>query len=203
MAWDEISRKAEEENARDRERWVGVYIGVIAVVLALCSMGGDNAAKNATLKNIEAADTWAFFQAKNMRRHALRLETADLELRLISEPSLPDIARSAITAKITEYKKQDEVLTKDPERPEAQREGLDQLWEKGKRLEAERDDALRRDPYFDYGAALLQIAIILASISLITRERTVLALSGILGLFGAAFTLNGFALLLEIPLLGG
>ena len=47
------------------------------------------------------------------------------------------------------------------------KEGLDELFVKGKALEAERDVALRKDPYFDWSQALLQIAIVLASVHLI------------------------------------
>ena len=82
MGWDDLGRMADEENKHFREKWIGVYIGVLAVMLAICSMGGGNAAKEATLKNIAAANTWSFFQAKNMRRHVLRLQADELELRL-------------------------------------------------------------------------------------------------------------------------
>jgi hypothetical protein len=203
MVWDELTRDAENENVQDRDRWVGVYIGVLAVLLAICAMGGGNAAKDATLKNIEASNTWAFFQAKNMRRHVLRVEVDDLTLRLAAEPDLTADGRAAIEAKIAEYKKQDEILTAgDAAKPADQREGLDQLFEKGKRLEAERDLAMRKDPYFDYGEALLQIAIVLASISIITKGTFLLAVSGFLGLAGTVLTLNGFALAIAVPGLG-
>jgi hypothetical protein len=203
MVWDELTRDAENENIQDRDRWVGVYIGVLAVLLAICAMGGGNAAKDATLKNIEASNTWAFFQAKNMRRHVLRVESDDLTLRLAAEPDLTAEGRAAIEAKIAEYRKQDEILTVgDPAKPAEQREGLDQLFEKGKSLEAERDLAMRKDPYFDYGEALLQIAIVLASISIITKGSFLLAVSGLLGVGGALLTLNGFTLALSIPGLG-
>ena len=75
-------------NYRDSEKWIGVYIAVLAVMLALCAMGGGNAAKDATIKNIEATNTWAFFQAKNMRRHVLRLQADEMELRLATESGL-------------------------------------------------------------------------------------------------------------------
>jgi hypothetical protein len=203
MVWDELSRDAESENVRDRDRWIGVYIGVLAVLLAVCSMGGDNATKNATLKNIEAANAWAFFQAKNMRRHVIRVEVDDLQLLTQVQPGLTGDGRAAIEAKIADYKKQDEILTVgDTAKPIEQREGLDQLFEKGKRLEAERDVAMRQDPYFDYGEALLQIAIILASISLITKGSFLLAVSGALAVGGALLTLNGFLLAVTIPGLG-
>lgn len=203
MVWDELSHDAKSENVRDRDRWIGVYIGVLAVLLAICAMGGGNAAKDATLKNIEAANTWAFFQAKNMRRHVLRVEADDLGLRLKAEPNLTADGRAAIEAKIAEYKKQDELLTVgDTSKPVEQREGLDQLFEKGKRLEAERDVAMRKDPYFDYGEALLQIAIVLASIAIITKGSLLLIISGGLALCGAVLTLNGFTLAITIPGLG-
>ena len=71
MGWDELTRDAEDQNQRDKDRLIGVYIAVLAVILALCTMGGGNAAKEATLKNIEASNLWAFFQSKNLRRQAL------------------------------------------------------------------------------------------------------------------------------------
>ena len=65
---DVVERLSGDEN--ERNKWIGVYIGVLAVLLAICGMGGGNAAKDATRANIEASNTWAFFQAKNMRRNA-------------------------------------------------------------------------------------------------------------------------------------
>lgn len=203
MVWDELARDAETENIRDRDRWIGVYIGVLAVLLAICAMGGGNASQDATLKNIEAANTWAFFQAKNMRRHVLRVKMDDLSLRLLAEPNLTTEGRAAIEAKIADFRKQDDVLTiGDTARPASEREGLDQLYEKGKRLESERDLAMRRGPYFDYGQALLQIAIVLASISIITHGSVLLPVSAVLGAGGALLTLNGFTLAVALPVLG-
>jgi len=199
MALDDLVPEAAGETSRDRERWTGVYIGVLAVLLAICAMGGGNAAKDATLKNIAAANTWAFFQAKNMRRHVLRVRVDEMQLKIASEPDLPATARAAIEAKIAEYKKQDDILTRDPEREPGEREGLDQLWERGKALEVERDIAMQQDPYFDYGEALLQIAIVLASISIITRGTFLLAASAFLGVGGAILTLNGFTLAFTLP----
>jgi len=199
MALDDLVPEAAGETSRDRERWTGVYIGLLAVLLAICAMGGGNAAKDATLKNIAAANTWAFFQAKNMRRHVLRVRVDEMQLKLASEPDLPATARAAIEAKIAEYKKQDDILTRDPEREPGEREGLDQLWERGKALEVERDIAMQQDPYFDYGEALLQIAIVLASISIITRGTFLLAASAFLGVGGAILTLNGFTLAFTLP----
>lgn len=198
MVWDELGREADDENQRDRDKWIGVYIGVLAVILAICAMGGGNASKEATLKNIEATNVWGFFQAKNMRRHVLRLEVDELELTALSNPALSPEARTAIETKIADYKKLDAELTSNPKT----NEGLDELFNRGKALEAERDTAMRQDPYFDYGEALLQIAIVLGGVAIISGGSTILATSAVMGALGTFMTVNGFTLLLDIPFIG-
>lgn len=187
--------KHEPLHANPRERWIGVYIGILAVLLAICSMGGGNATNDAIAKNIEASNTWGFFQAKNLRRQGLKIQADDLELRLTAEAGLSDAARKAITDRIADYRAQEKKLTSDPEK----QEGLDELWARGKKLESERDLALKRGPYFDYGSAMLQIAIVLASVAIISGASLVLAASGVLGLLGAALTLGGFTLIFPFP----
>lgn len=198
MAWDELGRMAEEDNNRDRERWIGVWIGALAVILAICSMGGNNAGKDATLKNIEAANTWAFFQAKNMRRQAVRLQVDELQLQIDTNPQLAPETREAIQKKLTEYHDLDKQLTSNKQN----NEGLDELWTKAKALEADRDTAMQKDPYFDYAEAALQIAIVLASISIITGGLWMLTGSIALGVLGIFLTFNGYTLLVALPGIG-
>ena len=59
-----MGREAERENSRRRDKLVGVYIGILAVVLAISSLGGNNADQDATQQNIAASNIWGFFQAK-------------------------------------------------------------------------------------------------------------------------------------------
>lgn len=182
----------------DVNKWVGVYIGILAVLLAVCGMGGGNAAKDAGRANLDAANTWAFFQAKNIRRTAITMAADELELQLAAQPSMPADARKAFDAKIKDYRATAQKLTTDPEK----KEGLDELFAKGKVLEAERDVALRKDPYFDWSQALLQIAIVLASVHLIIGNLMLLGLSAGLAGLGVLLMLNGFTLALKLPFLG-
>jgi hypothetical protein len=207
MAWDTLGRQAEDDNKRDRDRLISVWIGVLAVLLAICGMGGANSTKDSTLKNIEASNMWGFFQAKNLRREARRVEAEQLEFMIVANPQMPDAARLAIADKLKALKAADERLTNDPvviaaDGKKTGGEGLDQLFQKAKALEAERDLAMTRDPYFDYGTALLQIAIVLASVAIISSGSMLLALSGLVGILGALFSFNGFTLLVRLPFLG-
>jgi Domain of unknown function (DUF4337) len=198
MAWDQLNGDADAQNAKARDRLIGVFIGVLAVVLAICSMGAGNATQDATLKNIEASNTWAFFQAKNMRRHTLRLSADDFTAMLAANPTMPDDAKKVIQDKIKSYQDQDKKLTSDTEK----KEGLDELFEKARSLEKARDEALKRGPYFDYGQALLQIGIVLASIAIISGGSAMLIGSIIVGLLGVAATVGGFTLAFPLPFAG-
>jgi hypothetical protein len=181
-----------------RDKWIGVYIGVLAVLLALCGMGGGNASKDATRANIEATNTWNFFQAKNIRRDGIRRATEDLELQLLANPTMPAAAKAAFTKKIDEHKAYEKLLTSDP----AKGEGLDEIFVKAKEVEKERDVALRKDPYFDWGQALIQIGIVLASVCLITGSVPLLGMSAFSGFLGVLAMLNGFTLLFKVPFIG-
>lgn len=205
MAFEELSRDASAEginrestggdSVKSRERLIGVYVGILAVVLALCSLGDSNSQQDATHHNIAASNVWSFFQAKNARRQSLRLQADEFDVMLKATPAMPDDVKKLIEAKIADYKVQDKLLTSDPERGE----GLDELFAKGKALEASRDEALKRNPYFDYGQAFLQIAIVLASVALISGGNYLLFGSFLLGGLGAVLTIGGFTLLIPLP----
>jgi Domain of unknown function (DUF4337) len=197
MSLDDVMDRLKSDTDQ-RNKWVGVYIGVLAVLLAVCSVGGGNAAKDATRANIDAANTWAFFQAKNIRRSSISMAADELELLQASQPNMPADAKAKFAAKIKDYRDQIQKLTTDP----VKKEGLDELFERGKSLEAARDVALRKDPYFDWSQAMLQIAIVLASVHLIIGNFMLLGLSGGLGALGILLMLNGFTLLVPIPFLG-
>ena len=197
MSLDDVMERLKSDSDQ-RNKWVGVYIGMLAVLLAICGVGGGNAAKDATRANIEAANTWAFFQAKNIRRSSIQMAADELELMLAAQPNMPADARTKFTAKIKDYRDQIQKLTTDP----VKKEGLDELFVKGKALEVERDVALRKDPYFDWSQAMLQIAIVLASVHLIIGNFPLLGLSGGLGALGILLMLNGFTLLVPLPFLG-
>lgn len=197
MALDEVAERLAGDK-EERNKWVGVFIGVLAVLLAICNVGGANATKDATHANIAASDTWAFFQAKNIRRTATTLAANELELLLAAQTGMPGEVKKRFEDKIKEYRAEAQRLTTDP----AKKEGLDELFAKAKALEVDRDVALRKDPYFDWSQALLQIAIVLASVHLIIGNLWLLGLSGGLGALGVLLMLNGFTLAVKLPFVG-
>lgn len=178
-------------------KWIAIYIAVLAVILSICAVGGGNSTKDATRTNIQASDTWAFYQAKNMRQTSYKLAAEGLQLRL-AEPGLPDDVRKQIEMAAAAYKTEADRLESEPQKGEGKKE----LAAKAKQFEKERDIALKQDPYFDFAQAFLQIAIVLASASIVLKNRPLLFGSGLLGFLGVLLMINGFTLAVDIPFVG-
>lgn len=177
-------------------RLTAIYIAVLAVLIAITSVGADNSTKDMMRSSIEAADTYSFYQAKTIRQTTLRSLADDFEIRL-ADPALSEPVRQKIQEKLTAYRATVERYESEP----ATGEGRKELIAKARGLEATRDLALKRDPYFDSAGALLQIAVVLASVSLILGGPLLLWASVGLGLVGTLLMLNGFLLVVEIPFL--
>jgi len=186
------------DDATPHTKRVSIFIGVLAVLLAFTSLGGGNTTKDAGLANVSATNTWSFFQAKNLRRNEVNLAADNLRVVLATQSNLSEAGRKAITDKIADYEATAKKLTSDPEKGE----GLDELFLKGKALEAQRDAALRKDPYFDWAGALLQIAVVLASVSLVAGSHLLIRMSAGFAMLGTLLLVDGFTLFLPLWFLG-
>jgi hypothetical protein len=190
-----VAEPLEQEGLQDN-KFTAIYIAVLAVLIAICSIGDDDASKTMIRSSVGAADTYAFFQAKNIRQTAYALSADEFEAELL-KPGLDENTRKFLQDKLGKYRATVDRYESEP----ATGDGKKELLAKARGLEAERDLALRRDPYFDYGQGLLQIAIVLASASLILGGTILLWVSGVMGIVGALSTINAFALLVELPFL--
>jgi len=185
---NELIENAGEDKTKNR---TALTISVLAMVLAIASLGGSNSAKEATQENILAANAYAFYQAKTIRQTSLKIAYSDLELQLLREPAMPAPVKEAFQKKIDEYKKTADRYESEPET----RDGKKELMVRAKAHEAARDHALRQDPWFDYGEGMLQIAIVLLSVSIIGSIPALYLAGSVLGALGLLATLNGYLLL--------
>jgi hypothetical protein len=166
-------------------------ISVFAMVLAMASLGGSNAMKEATHQNILAANTYSFYQAKAIRQTSLKIAATDLEIQLLSAVAMPASTKEVIQKKIDDYKKTSDRYESEPET----KEGKKELLVRAKEHEKNRDHAMRQDPWFDYAEGMLQIAIVLLSVSILGSIPALFVVGTLLGIFGTLSTLNGFFLL--------
>jgi len=181
-------RDTQETMLESRERGmtrIALLIAVLAAMLAIVEMGGGNAEQEVLKSNVDAANLWAFFQAKTMRQTTLRTEADRLEVDIIEmSPQRAEAARKLLAswrATIDRY-----------ESEPATNEGRKELAARAKTAEAERDRALAADNLFDLGSAALQLAIVLASASIVANIAWLAWLGSGIGLVGVAFALLGW-----------
>jgi hypothetical protein len=198
MESTEIAESMKEAKEASVDRNVAIYIAVMAVFLAICTMAGGNAAKDGTRANIQASDVWAQYQGKTNRQTAYKIGAESLELQLAAQPNMPEAARKLYEGKMAFYRSEAARLDSEPEKGEGKKE----LAHKARELEHERDIALQRDPYFDFAEALIQIAIVMASAFIVFNNRILMIGSAALGGMGVLLLLNGFMLLVRLPFLG-
>lgn len=199
MKAEDAGEMMDAEKTKDRfKQRAAVTIAILAMILAITGLGGSNAGKEAVNNNVLASNYWNFFQAKNMRQTSFVLAADQLELAWANDAALSPEAKAALKAKAEAYRKTVARYESEPETMEGKKE----LIQRAKEHELKRDHALRQDPYFDYAEALLQIAIVLISVAIVADLVWLSFVGGALGILGALLTINGYFLLVELPLLG-
>ena len=202
---EENGKEKQERSADEKFRSrTALAIAIMAMLLAITSLGGGNAGEDIMNNNIQASDTWAFYQAKSLRQTAYKLAAEELEteLRIRGDQLSPEI-RQDVQRKIDEYNEtvrryEDEPDKTDPNNP-LKGEGKKQLTARAKNFEAQRDQAQQQDPNFDYAEAFFQIAIVLASVSILATSRLIMRISLVVGLLATVLMLNGYFLLFPLP----
>ena len=176
--------RAEAEAVEKFRNAAALIIAIMAMLMAIGSLGGGNATDDMVYGNIKASDTWAFYQAKNVRQTEYRIAADRLELEL-SNPSLTGDARKAVEARLARYR---ETIARydnepDPNAPtdSLKGEGKKQLAAQARSYEAIRERASEQDGNFDYSEVFLQLAIVLASVAILAASRWVLTLGVVLG----------------------
>ncbi len=187
---DELREHAEGSFGRR----VALVTAVFAVVLAIASLGGSNAMKEMLLAQQQSSDQWAFYQAKVIREHQYRGQRLRLEADLLERgPAMKPDARQALEALLKRFGEEEK-------RYGAEKKDIEKA---AKTLEHERDINRDKDPYFDYAEVLLQIAIVMSSVSILSRSRPTFYFSLGLAVCGTLLAVNGFTLLVRLPFLHG
>ncbi len=159
-------------------RRVAVLVSALAAVLALTEIGGK-AAQNAYLTHhIAVSDDWAFYQARNLRAAVRESEIAMLG-------NLPNAQDPAIQARIKESEAYIARMRDDPKGV-----GMKQLADQARAEENAREEAAHRYHTFEYAVGGLEIAIVLASVSVITRVKALTIGAAAIGGVAAAMSLG-------------
>lgn len=146
------------EHAREPfDKIVAASMAIIAALLAIVSVGSHFYTTEELLAQQQASDQWAFYQAKDIRRY-------DSEIALDVLKAAKDQGASE---RLQHYS--DNAARYDKDRSEIQN--------KARELEAERDSHHKRAFRLEFGEIFLEIGIVLASLSILAKIRSVWYLS--------------------------
>jgi len=183
-------KELEEIKAKAFTKRIALTTAIFAVLLAITSLGGNNAMKEMLLTQQQASDQWAFYQSKALREHLYKTNALRIEMDLLERGA----------GMRPEGKKRYEAMLKDM-RAEETRFGEEKkkIEEEAKQLETKRDKNRSKDPYFDFAEVLLQISIVLASISILAVSRQIFYFALVSASLGTILMLNGYLLLFKLP----
>jgi len=184
------TEELEEIRAKTFTKRVALVTAIFAVMLAVSSLGGNNAMKEMLLAQQQSSDQWAFYQAKVIREHLYRSQKMRIEADLMERGA-------AIRPEMRKH--YESMLSKMNEEEARYNKEKKEIEQEAKKLEHERDINRSKDPYFDYAEVLLQISIVMASISILAVSRQIFAFAIVLASLGGLMGLNGFLLIFKVP----
>ena len=184
-AHESMEQADQAKEASNENKKIALLIAVIALCLALSETLGKGAQTESISKNVEASNLWAFFQAKSIRRTVV--QTAAEQGKLGLSTAGDDASKAVAQKQIDDWQKTAARYRSEPESGE----GTEQLSERAKHAEEDRDLATAKYHHFELGSAAFQISIVLASAAIITGIIALAWISGILTLVGVAITAFG------------
>ncbi len=151
------AQELEEQHEKAREsslRPVSFTMSVFAVLVAIVTVLGHRAHTESVLQQARATDQWNLYQAKKIRQYNTQL-TIDLVTTLpVRDPATESKLVDTYKAHLAKWSGE-----------------LKQEQEKALELEHGVEKSERHAARFDLSEALLEIALVITSITLLTRQR--------------------------------
>lgn len=184
----DVAHEATHEAAHSgsgNARLIGLLISLLALCLAVSEMLGKSAQTQGLALNIQASDTWNFFQAKTIRQTVVRtaLESAKLQ----QSGDKPELDKQIAAWQLAVSRLESEPSTN---------EGRKELRQRASDMEHERDRALGQYHAYEIASLILQLGIVLASVALLSSITAFAFGSVILGGAGLALLAGTF---FELP----
>jgi Domain of unknown function (DUF4337) len=156
---------------------VSITISIMAVCVAALTLLGHRAHTDELLRQSQASDRWAQYQAKSVRLHETQGFSDVVKLVASLDKEKGEQLRDKYSKEVEHYESDKEDISKE-----------------AKDLEAERDLAARRADRFDGGEAFIEIGLVICSITLLTKRKLFWFGGVLVGAVGVAIALTGFFL---------
>jgi Domain of unknown function (DUF4337) len=173
--FEELKEHAEEAAEHGGMAPVTITMAILAVLVAAVSLLGHRAHTEELLHQTEATDKWAYYQAKDIRRHTYELFLDEMSVFTTQTGEGTAKAKEKYEKEVERYKDEQKDIEDDAKKAE------DDV-----KLEGRRAD------HYDLGEVLLEAALVICSITLLTRKKLYWGMGLVLALIGIAIGATGF-----------
>lgn len=154
---------------------VSVTMAILAVMVAVASLLGHRAHTEEIVLQSKVTDQWAFYQAKNMRRHVDELFTDLTAVQATTDKAALDKLRAKYGDEASRYKDDQKDLESE-----------------ARSLEAEILIQMKKADRYDLAEVFLEIGLVITSITLLSGRRLFWLLGMLLGVIGMVTAVTGF-----------
>ncbi len=171
----ELQEHAEEATHHRSLAPVTVTMAILAVLVAAAGLMGHRAHTEEVLNQNRATDQWTYYQAKEIRLRSYELFLDQLSIFPVASGADAATLKQKYANEVQRYRGEQQKIETDA-----------QNFEKEVALEA------RRANRFDLGEVMLEAALVICSITLLTKNRLFWLLGSLLGVLGVAVGVAGF-----------
>jgi len=156
---------------------VSLTMAMLAVMVAVVSLLGHRAHTEEILLQTKLTDQWAYYQAKNVRRDAYEIVLDQIEMNMANHPESAGRAKKKYQAAL-----------------EREQDRQSEIQAEARKLEADIAYERNRANRFDLGEGLLEAALVMTSITLLTRRRVFWYCGSAMAAIGVVVALTAFAI---------
>jgi len=171
----ELQEHAEQAKHNPTLAPVSLTMAILAVLVAVVSLLGHRSSTEEVLMQAKASDQWAYYQAKNIRRH-----NDEVVADLTSIIATNDAERSA------------KIKEKYSAEAERYRDEQKEIQSEAQKLEQEASVARKHTDRFDLAEVFLEIGLVITSITLLSGRRIFWHFGLVLAVAGIAIAITGF-----------
>jgi len=146
---------------------ISVTMAVLAVLVAVVSLLGHRSHTEEVVLQARSSDQWAFYQAKNIRRHTDELFTDLTSVEATTDPAALAKLREKYSGEAARYKEE--------------QKGIE---EKANEMAAEVGHERNRADRFDLSEVFLEVGLVITSITLLSGRKLFWYLGILLGIVG-------------------
>lgn len=180
----------EEIRQKGFTKRVALITAIFAVVLAIAALGKNYTMKEMLLAQQQASNQWSFYQAKVIREHLYQSQRMILEtIQLDRGGSMKQADKGQIEIMLQKMAEEEARYNKEKK----------EIGQVAKKFETMRDLHRSKDPFFEFAEVLLQIAIVMSSISILASSHKIFYFAFISGILGALLAFNGFMMVFSLP----